>query len=90
MGGPQFLCFRKESTMKRAMGERFWDMEKNLSDGVLEGGADRLSGESGSHFLRSKLASMGWCDGRLGFRVWRLEKRPPRTVGRFWEGFRWP
>lgn len=23
-------------------------------------------------------------------RVCRLEKRPPRTVGRFWEGLRWP
>lgn len=34
------------------------------------------------------MVGLGW-EG-LGFRVCRLEKRPPRTVGRFWEGLRWP
>lgn len=48
-------------------------------------------GEFGSHF-----SMLNWVIGFSGFRglsgfmVWRFEKMPPRTIGRFCEGFLWP
>lgn len=76
--------------MYRAIGDKFFAMAKNRSHGVLEGGIASALGESGSQFWRLKCVVGFWRLGGLGFRVVRLEKRPPWTVGRFWEGFLWP
>jgi len=67
--------------MKRAIGER-----RRVGEGGEERG-EGLERKCGSQSLMLKGLAF-----RLGLeegvRVWRLEKRPPRTVGRFWEGFR--
>lgn len=73
--------------MKRAIGERRREAEERVDGEGFEFGLER---KCGSQFLMLKglVVGLGW-EG-LGFRVCRLEKRPPRTVGRFWEGLRWP
>lgn len=76
--------------MKREIGER--RRETLVSEwlwakcGGLEscGGGD---GFCGSHFWRSN-GTKREVSGGGDFIVWRLEKRPPRTTGRFWEGLR--
>lgn len=71
--------------MKRAIGER-----RRVGEGGEEGG-EGLERKCGSQSLMLKSLGFGLGLGvEEGVRVWRLEKRPPRTVGRFWEGFRWP
>lgn len=71
--------------MKRAIGERRREAE-NVASGDGDGDGDGEFGwerKCGSHFWIWKLL-VGFVD--LGFgavRVLRLEKRPPRTVGRF-------
>jgi len=85
-GGPQLLLFlRNASRMKRAIGERRREAE-NVASGDGDGDGDGEFGwerKCGSHFWIWKL----WVGlvglGLGGVRVWRLEKRPPRTVGRF-------
>ena len=73
--------------MYRAIGDKFFAMAKNRSHGVLEGAIARDLGESGSQFWRLKGVLGFSSGGGSGFRVFRLEKRPPWTVGRFCDGF---
>lgn len=71
--------------MKRAIGERRREAE-NVASGDGDGDGDGEFGwerKCGSHFWIWKLL-VGFVDlGFGGVRVLRLEKRPPRTVGRF-------
>lgn len=78
--------------MNRAIGDSRLEMENEDSiDGEGDGADDDRDWgrKCGSHFCISKRwASVSL--GLLGLRIRRLEKRPPRTIGRFWEGLRWP
>lgn len=70
--------------MKRAMGER------KDSVGVVLGLDGGDGGRCGSQLARLKDCGWWvWGLGDAGTEI-RFEKRPPRTMGRFWEGLRWP
>lgn len=70
--------------MYLAIGERVCATEKNFSAGSFKLG--RVAGKSGSQLVRSTGGrDLDWVLVLvlLGVKVWRLEKRPPWTVGRF-------
>lgn len=87
--GPHLLSFlRKASMMNLAIGERRMEAENDASGDGGDGGEFEWERKCGSHFWIWKWLACLLLLGLGGERVWRLEKRPPRTVGRFWEGLR--